>query len=108
VDASTLSVPFGFEDDQFWAGAIPAAEIPAYWDGLDVQGAVSFRPFGTTVSAPFDIAVLGLWPEPSYQAYYIDDHGLVQGPVGTLSVVEGVLMGTVEPAFLTWILIVPG
>lgn len=109
VDASnaTLKVPFGETDNTFWAGTVAGAEVPPFW-GLDAPaGAVAFVPLGTEVTGSFNLAVSG-YESGSYDVYSVDEHGSVEGPVGTASVEAGTLYAAdLAPTILSWLIFVP-
>lgn len=107
VDASTLSVPFGYEDGEYWAGVVPGAEVPALWDAQPVA-AVAFLPLETAVSAPFDVAVNGAFEDGTLQVWSVDAKGKLEGPVGTATVSGGRIVAQgVQPTLLTWLLFTP-
>lgn len=107
VDASTLSVPFGYDDGQFWAGAVTGADVPALWD-LQPVAAVAFLPLETAVSAPFDVAVAGAFEGGTLQVWSVDAKGKIEGPVGTATIEGGrIVANDVQPTLLTWLIFTP-
>jgi hypothetical protein len=108
VDPSTLDVPFGFEDDQFWTGVVAAADVPALWElPAPAAAAVSFLPFATEVSGAFTIAVTTDIADGSYEVWSVDAKGKPEGPLGAATAAGGRVEATVQPTELTWLFFVP-
>lgn len=109
ADADSFAVPFGYDENLYWAGVVQGPDIPPLWETPAAPAvAVSFLPLATTVSASFDILFQSDVPAGSYNVYSVDDHGVAEGPVGTATADGTVMSATgVQPAFLTWLLFVP-
>lgn len=109
ADLENLTVPFGFEADEFWGGFVAGSEVPAMWDVQNVMAAAAFSPLGTVVKAPIDVSVnAGSAPDGTYNVYSVDAHGEIEGPVGTATASGGVFTATgLQPTILSWLFFVP-
>jgi hypothetical protein len=106
VDA--LKVPFGEDDNTYWAGTVESANIPPFWGLTDPALAVAFLPLGTEVSKPIQVSVDGSYPAGNFDVYSVDEHGSVEGPVGTATS-DGttVVAKDLSPTILSWLIFVP-
>lgn len=107
VDPSILTIPIGYDADQYSVGVVDGANVGAFWP-VTPTFAVAFGPLATEVSGSFDIAVdMPTAPAGAYDVYSVGFHGDLEGPVGTATADGTTVQGTVTPAYLTWLLFVP-
>lgn len=107
VDPATLTIPFGYDADDFSVGVVQGYDIAAFWSVTPAL-AVAFGPFGTTVSGAFDLSVSTSLSAGTYTVYSVNGSGALEGPVGTASA-NGVTLTAdgVSPTLLTWLFFVP-
>jgi len=108
LDLDNLTVPFGYEADQIWVGTVDAPDVPGFW-GVAATYAITFVPLATQVAAPFTLSANAGLAAGDYDVYSVDDHGELEGPVGSATVGgDGEIPNTtVSPTILSWLLFVP-
>jgi hypothetical protein len=105
VNGADLEVPFGEDEGMFSVGEVSADKIPALW-GVTPAVAVTFLPLATVVSGAFDVDVAGDFTG-TYDVYSVDEHGSLEGPIGTATGADGHLVASgIQPTLLTWLLFV--
>jgi hypothetical protein len=109
ADPTGLREPFGYDPNVLYMGFVAGADIPPFWETpMAPEAAVSFAPLPFSVSTPVTVTVEGSWVGTDYDVYSLDDHGSLEGPVGTAKVEGAQLIASdLTPSFLTWLLFVP-